>query len=345
MSDFTDALPSRLTRRDVLKLAGVGLLGLVLSAFGRADAEFPADQRGRVAYERIGLYAKPSFGSRRLKTLWRDEVFPIAAAVIGDEKPAYNRVWYFIPHRGYVHSGGVQPVRVQLNPPQESIPENGILAEVTVPYTDAFRQPRRHGAPEYRLYYATTHWVVAATKDPYGEVWYRMQDDKWDGYAYFAPARHIRLLTPRDVAPISPDVPFTEKLLRVDLTHQIVTAYEGKQAVFAAKAATGMGYFSTPVGVFSTFHKRPYRHMAAGNPAAPEYDLPGVPWVCYITESGISFHGTYWHNDFGKPRSHGCINLSPTAAHWVYRWSTPFVPFNKQWYYKKHLATRVEVHQ
>ena len=63
--------------------------------------------------------------------------------------------------------------------------------------------------------------------------------------------------------------------------------------------------------------------------AANSYDLPGVPWVSYITGSGISFHGTYWHNDFGKPRSHGCINLSPEAARWIYRWTLPAVPFDQ----------------
>jgi lipoprotein-anchoring transpeptidase ErfK/SrfK len=71
--------------------------------------------------------------------------------------------------------------------------------------------------------------------------------------------------------------------------------------------------------------------MAAGDRAAPNsYDLPGVPWICYFTEDGISFHGTYWHNDFGKPRSHGCINLSPAAARWVYRWTYPYVPAIEQ---------------
>jgi lipoprotein-anchoring transpeptidase ErfK/SrfK len=59
-----------------------------------------------------------------------------------------------------------------------------------------------------------------------------------------------------------------------------------------------------------------------GNP----FDLPGVPWVCYISWTGVSLHGTYWHNNFGVPQSHGCINLTPEAALWLYRWSDPFVP-------------------
>ena len=66
--------------------------------------------------------------------------------------------------------------------------------------------------------------------------------------------------------------------------------------------------------------------MARGNLAANGYDLPGVPWNSYITESGIAIHGTYWHNYYGRPRSHGCINLTPQAAKWVFLWTMPFVP-------------------
>jgi len=52
--------------------------------------------------------------------------------------------------------------------------------------------------------------------------------------------------------------------------------------------------------------------------------------VSYITKSGVSFHGTYWHNDFGTPRSHGCINLTPQAAKWVLRWTSPAIsPWNQ----------------
>jgi len=343
MPDFDDVLPSRLSRRDILKLAGLGLLGMALPAFGRRRVTMPSDQKGRVIFKRVALYSRPSSSSKRLTTLWQDQILSIGAVVVGDD-PEYNRLWYYIPERGYVHSGGIQPVRLELNEPQ-SIPEGGALAEITVPYTDAYRYLRHNRPPVYRLYYATTHWVKSLIRDPDGEAWYQIEDDKWKDFFYHVPARHVRIMKPEEVSPLSPQVPREEKHIRVDLRHQIVVAYEGNRAVFAAKAATGMGYYSTPVGRFSTYHKRPYRHMAAGNPAAPQFDLPGIPWVCYITESGISFHGTYWHNDFGKPRSHGCINLTPSASRWIYRWTTPVVPWGEQYVYKKRLGTRVEIHQ
>jgi len=125
-----------------------------------------------------------------------------------------------------------------------------------------------------------------------------------------------------------------------------VIAYEFGNPVFVTRAATGgvyrVGTYTTPTGHFMTYHKRPTQHMAAGDIAASGFDLPGVPWVLYITESGISFHGTFWHNDFGHPRSHGCINLTPQAAKWLYRWTTPVVRPADLFAFKRK-GTKVEI--
>jgi lipoprotein-anchoring transpeptidase ErfK/SrfK len=123
-------------------------------------------------------------------------------------------------------------------------------------------------------------------------------------------------------------------------------AYESGQLVFAAHVSTGgkrlSGKYTTPIGEFITYHKRPTRHMATGDIASSGFDLPGVPWVLYITESGISFHGTYWHNDYGRSRSHGCINLTPQAAKWLFRWTTPTVPPDKELIYG-YAGTKVKI--
>src|SRR3972149_6247476 len=113
------------------------------------------------------------------------------------------------------------------------------------------------------------------------------------------------------------------------------------QATFGSSGSAGAAYW-TPEGDFVTFRKRPSRHMSAGN-LASGYDLPGVPWVAYITEEGVSFHGTYWHNDFGTPRSHGCINMNPEAAHSLYRWTYPVVPRDEMEVWVSY-GTSVKVH-
>jgi hypothetical protein len=57
--------------------------------------------------------------------------------------------------------------------------------------------------------------------------------------------------------------------------------------------------------------------------------LPGVAFPSYFTWSGIAVHGTYWHNDFGRPKSHGCVNVSNQAAQFVFRWTTPALPYDQ----------------
>lgn len=344
----------QLSRREFLKLCAAGLAaagsasarlaGLPLAPYA-ALAQETVQQQGRVSEGFVTIHAQPSFEANELKKFWKDTVLPVEEVTIGGAEPAHNRVWYLIKGEGYVHSGGVQPVQTRLNLP-ESPPAGGALAEVTVPFTDARWGPGENFPVAYRFYYETTHWVVKGVQDRAGEAWYRVLDDKWK-FLHYALARHLRLLPAAELSPLSPDVPAWAKRLVVDTAAQAVIAYEYEKPVFMTRTATGArfsnGDFSTPPGRYITAHKRPYRHMAAGNLAANGYDLPGVPWVTYITESGISFHGTYWHNNFGRPRSHGCINLTPSAARWIFRWTTPSVPFNEQFAIDGRAATPVDV--
>ena len=170
-------------------------------------------------------------------------------------------------------------------------------------------------------------------QDRDGSSWYAVLDDKWK-FVFYVPAAHLRLIPAAEVSTLSQTTPPVFKKLVVYNADQVLVAYEYDLPVFMARIATGGrfrdGDFATPPGNYQTFHKRPSRHMAAGDLASNGYDLPGVPWISYITRSGIAFHGTYWHNNFGRPRSHGCINLVSQAAKWLYRWTLPAVGPNDQ---------------
>ncbi|MEN8172622.1 MAG: L,D-transpeptidase [Chloroflexota bacterium] len=322
----------------------MSLTSLASAPFTQAGSLNP-DQQGRVIYDHISVYQQPSLTSDLIKQYWVDTILPITEVTIGDEEPAYNRVWYQIGNEGYAHSGGIQPVRTIPNQPAKDIPPGGQLAEVTVPYTDARWEPDLHKEVGYRFYYETTHWVIGLTFAPDGTPWYRILDDKWELILYVL-ARHIRLIPPSELSTISSDVPAAAKRIEVRTREQVVIAYEWDRPVFMSRTATGAkfsnGQYLTPGGRHDIYHKRPSRHMAAGNLAYNGFDLPGIPWVCYITESGIAFHGTYWHNDYGKPRSHGCINLPSQASKWIYRWSLPAIDPDQQSGYEK-FGTRVDV--
>jgi hypothetical protein len=333
-----------LSRRDFLKLSSLGLLNFFTPQMMRSQYRL-VNRQGRVIYNLIEAYDRPSFSGEVVKQYWMDSVIPITEVTIGDDEPDYNRVWYRIDNKGYAHSGGIQPVRTVVNQPVTNIPKGGQLAEVTVPYTDALWGVGSNEQVAYRFYYETTHWVIGMLYGSDGSPWYRVLDDKWELVLY-VPARHIRLIPHSELTMISPDVPPEAKRLEVLTEEQVVIAYEWDIPVFMARTATGAefsnGIFHTPAGRHKTFHKRPSRHMAAGNLARNGFDLPGIPWVCYITDSGIAFHGTYWHNDYGKPRSHGCINLTSQAAKWIFRWSLPSVPPREQHAYDE-FATKVDV--
>ena len=115
-------------------------------------------------------------------------------------------------------------------------------------------------------------------------------------------------------------------------------AYEGDTLVYTARCATGAAFyvegvgfvdFTTPIGEHTVVRKRPSRHMHGFEGRADEYDLPGVPFCTYFTEAGVAVHGAYWHNDFGHPRSHGCVNVLADDAQWVYRWSMPVAEYEE----------------
>jgi lipoprotein-anchoring transpeptidase ErfK/SrfK len=334
------------SRRDFLKLSSYGLMGIFLPDLKLdlpARDEF-ANLQGRMIDRIVWAYDEPNPKSKREKLYWHDLVVPITNTTIGDDEAAYNRVWYQLEEGGYAYSGGIQPVRTILNKPQQ-VPTRGLLGEVSVPFTDAYLEADTSSDLIYRLYYDTVHWVAGAVDSADGSVWYRLLDDKYDRY-FCVPAKHIRLLSNEELAPLSPEVPGEDKRVEVRLDEQLLLGYEYEKIVFATRVSTGgkrlSGTYTTPVGNFITYHKRPTRHMATGDIASNGFDLPGVPWVLYINEAGISFHGTYWHNDYGHPHSHGCINMSPLAARWLYRWTMPSVPPDKYLIYG-HVGTRVEI--
>jgi lipoprotein-anchoring transpeptidase ErfK/SrfK len=359
-----------ISRRDFLKVGGVGLtaaFGLFMPSSRNIRhllhenllANYPRgfltennqvetlspNQQGRVLEPSVAVYNAPSFDGNRVNNYYLDTVLPITGISIGKSEDSFNMVWYKVGAEGYVHSGVLQPVFTITNPVVNQIPPDGTLAEVTVPYTDAHWDPGRDQPVAYRFYYATTYWVVDLVQDAEGNPWYGVLDDKWE-YIFYVVAQHLRIIPTDELKPISTDVPADQKRIEVYIPQQIMIAYEYDHPVFMARVASGAvfsnGDYSTPTGRHTTFHKRASRHMARGNLAANGYDLPGVPWNSYITEDGVAFHGTYWHNNFGKPRSHGCINLTPQASKWVYLWTKPDVPPDQEGIYKS-TGTTVDI--
>lgn len=347
-----------LSRRTVLKLASLGLMRAALPPLPKVDfytdgdSAVPVTKKPVVAFARglnVGgvVRSEPSTQAPQVGALRRDAVLPIYAEVQADSGSAYNKLWYEV-EGGYVHSALAHPVRWQLNRPVTDAGEKGFWAEVTVPFVDARVGPATKALPtKYRYYGGTVYKVIKAVKSedapddlakaklPFSgstEWWYQIEDEMFPG-RYFVPASHLRPVAQSEFAPLSPNVDPAEKTIAVNLKEQRIMAYERGVEVFSARCATGtffpneageMEDFTTTPGTWYVFHKTPSQHMHGGAVGdADSYDLPGIPWVSYFTKSGIAIHGTYWHNDYGRPRSHGCVNVRSEDSKWFWRWTVP----------------------
>ena len=339
-------LPSTFTRRDFLKFSAAGVLGLLMTDLGldKVHAGAPPLQRqGRTTWSSLTIYDNPSFSAKEVNLYGRDVILPITEELFIEDEHAYNHVWYRIGEEGFAHSAYLQPVFTSYNLPVHDISADGVLAEVTVPYVLVRLGASYFYEQKLRYYYGTTHWVdrlIQSSDD--GTYWYRIYDRQVNEY-FYVPSYSLRIVPDEELAPLSPDVMPGDKYLYVDLATQTMVAYEGDTPVMTSLVASGWGGTFTPTGEFSTYHKAPSVHMTDGAGDEANYDLPGVPWVSFFTGNGDGFHGTYWHNDFGDPRSHGCINTPDNIAKFIYLWSTPHVPPKENYIHLPGEGTRVKI--
>jgi lipoprotein-anchoring transpeptidase ErfK/SrfK len=368
-----------LSRREFLKLAGLGAGALALNPFwGARDfsipalAQFPAgDRLGRIAvtpdFYSTPLRPSPNENATIIRQVGQDEVVVWQRAVVGSTAVGgISRQWVETPN-GYIYLPHVQPVQNLPNTPITAIPaaKPGFWAEVTVPYVD-LQVPNPPIAPAIkyltglhqpvRLYYGQVVWLDQIAKDSTGKIVYRFNESPGHGYGYgdvfFAEAAAFRPLTADDVSPINPNVDPATKKITVDATleHQTLSCFEGKNEVYFCRIASGndQASFSTPVGDQNVSWKIFSIHMSAslGKAASSGYDTMGVPWpTFFIVTVGAAIHGVFWHNDFGNQRSHGCINVMPEDAKWIFRWTSPAVSLDQseikmQW---PNVGTKVSV--
>jgi hypothetical protein len=352
-----------LSRRDFLKIAGAGLGALAFRPYKRFDLEyfstpkrlpqFPAsDIIGRTVDPDINLRSSPTDDQNNLiSKIGADVLVEWGRQVLGTATGLTNQRYVETP-QGYIYSSVLQPTRNLPNTPISEIPagQPGFWAEVTVPYVElahdgVVASPWMQSLIDFnfppRLYYGQVVWIDRIRTDN-GFVEYRWNEDAPHGYGYgasgeffWADGAGLKLLTEEDVAPISPDIDPAEKKIEADLDHQTLSCYEGNTEVYFCRISSGLGIdqgtgqpsdeLATPVGNLLTHWKIVSLNMTAGTSQAG-YSTPAVPWSTMISGDGVAIHGAFWHNAFGEKKSHGCINVTPEDAKWIFRWTTPHVP-------------------
>lgn len=331
---------SNYTRREVLKL-GLGALATLLIPPSLPDdsalmkrlldkkrvalpnAQPPPATLGRIiSWQRQAVRREPALKATLIAWKSHDVVIPLYAAVPGEAPWPTNSVWYQTDE-GYIHSAFVQPVEDarQAEVIQE-VAKPGFWAEVCVPYAESRWRPAAPSVAR-RLYYQTVYRVIGAVVDDAGAWWYQLQDGITWSPGPYVPTWSVRRITPAELAPLSPGHP--DKWLQIDIPNQLLTCFEGSQPVFGTPIASGTYRTPTPLGEFRILYKRHTRRMMGS-----DYDLAGVPFPTYFTRSGVAIHGTYWHNDYGRRYSHGCLNVPSRAAQWIFRWVEPQAPYEME---------------
>jgi LysM repeat protein len=129
--------------------------------------------------------------------------------------------------------------------------------------------------------------------------------------------------TPTPTSVPTPETPMGKlgpKWIELDLSTQMLVAYEGTTPVYSARMSSGRARFPTVTGTYRIYLKYRTQRMRGLQGTSEAYDIPNVPHVMYFFE-GYGIHGVWWHNNFGTPASHGCINLSQADAKWMWEWA------------------------
>jgi len=348
-----------LSRRDFIKLTGLGLGALAFNPFKPALSpwalpQFPAgDHLGRI-FGKTDIHSEPSFNAPVVKTLYDDDIVVWQQEVITSgaiDPNIINQRWAKTPD-GFIYAPALQPVKNMPSPPLTAIPDGqpGFWAEVTVPYVDL----RLEGAPAsphmkfllennlpLRLYYSQVVWIDQLAQAD-NVIYYRFNENGgrpagMTGGSYgdllWGEAAAFRPFTADEVAPIHPDVDPATKKVVVDRTenYQTLSCLEGSEEVYFCRVSTGqyrdsygspVTEYLTPLGEHVVWRKSLSIHMSGGT-TGTGYDTPAIPWSTLFSGDGYAIHGAFWHNNFGVPRSHGCVNCLPEDAKWIFRWATP----------------------
>ena len=295
----------------------------------------------------LPIRSKPTVDGPVIRYLEEDECIIWLREIIGESPIGRSsKKWVETPE-GYVYSPSLQKVTNIPNEVYTELPlfgeDRGMWVEVTVPYVNLtidnppVRAPWLNEAPSslWRLYYSQVIWVDDIKTDADGRIFYRV-NELYGSYGdiFWADAKAFRKITEEEISPINPDA--GDKKIIVNNNLQTLSCYEGNNEVYFCQVSTGrkldeygtpVDTWATPAGTHWVWRKLVSLHMSGGGTGAG-WDTMAIPWTSLFVGEGVAIHSTFWHNDFGTPKSHGCVNALPEDAKWIFRWTSPKVEYH-----------------
>jgi hypothetical protein len=260
------------------------------------------------------VYASPSDGGAGVAPIqWLAPGF-VFVSLASTTPVAYGgQNWYALHQGGYVNANNIllyAPSKfhgVQL----DRQPDHS-FAWVTA---DTRLSNAAGRAPDPALPVLTryTRVTLLEEQDLNGVAWYRVGDGQWISQFRLGIVRVSQ--RPDSVGPY-------DKWIEVNLYEQTLAAYEGDQMVYATLVSSGLPKWPTDPGLFQIYDKVRQDKMEREQGKPDYYYLQDIPWIMYFDDDQ-ALHTAYWHDGFGAVHSHGCVNLAPEDAMWLYFWTTP----------------------
>jgi len=269
---------------------------------------------GRTSYayleDNVYIYPRPDEGAQPLYTLGDGFLY----VTLNQEVKSNGQRWYELNPGEFVRADDVRlvevpafhGVEVALQPGRPF----GWLVRDVVPSARPDGQPEP-AYPELKRFDFFQVYDAAVGDDDW--IWYQLENGGWIRQTY------VSLI---DVHPPPEEVGPGEYWVEVDLYEQTFAAYEGRRMVYAGLISSGLNRWPTREGLFQVWSRYRENKMSGAEGKIDYYFIEDVPYIMYFDRlNEIALHGAYWHDRFGYKHSHGCVNMPPRDAEWVYYWS------------------------
>lgn len=260
--------------------------------------------------DNINIYPEPNSAARPIYNVGEGFLY----ITVQKQLVSNGQSWYQINPGQFALADGIVPVKTPaFHGTEISVqPERpfGWIVQEVVPSSGPDEDPDPDQEEMARFTFFQVFDAVVGEGD---WIWYDIGGDRWIRQT------SVSLI---DVNPVPEEIPAGEYWVEVDLFEQTFAAYEGTRMVYAGLISSGLNRWPTEEGLFQVWSRYLQAKMSGAEGKVDYYFIEDIPYIMYFDrQNEIALHGAYWHDRYGYKHSHGCVNMPPLDAEWVYYWS------------------------